>query len=289
VPIRLLASSLLAWCVLWSYPADARAQALSPAAGSSTTAGAQAAAEDDDDAALQPEQPTYRLINLPTALRLPRHRSNFDLTHRFNANLKNGTFSELASNLFGLDNGAMIGFEYRFAPFRRLQTAAYRVNFDKTFQFYAKYDGWRQRGAMPVSVSLLASIEGADNFQERRAPAVGAVIGRALGHYAAVYATPIWVHNTAALLGEEQDTFFIGLGGRLRVRPTVYVVGEVAPRVDGYAPGKAAFGFGLEKRAGLHIFQVNFNNTQGSTFAQLARGGFADSLYAGFNISRKFF
>jgi hypothetical protein len=244
---------------------------------------------EEDDAALQIEQPTYKLINLPTNLRLPRHRSNFELTHRFNANLRNGTFGELASNLFGLDNGATIGFEYRFAPIRRLQTAVYRVNFDKTIQLYAKYDGWRQQGAMPLSLSVVASVEGADNFQERRAPALGVIVGHTFARRVAVYAMPMWVHGTAALLGQDEDTVFVGLGGRFRILQTVYLVGEVAPRVDGFAPGRAAFGFGLEKRAGGHVFQVNFNNTQGSTFAQLARGGFPEQLYAGFNISRKFF
>jgi hypothetical protein len=244
---------------------------------------------DDDDAALQLEQPTYKLINLPTTLRLPRFRSDFELTHRFNANLRSGTFSQLASNLFGLDNGAVIGFEYRYAPVRRLQLAAYRVSFEKTFQFYAKYDGWRQLERMPVSISVIASVEGADNFQERRAPAVGVTVGRSFGSRAAAYAMPMWVHNTAALLGEDRDTVLVGLGGRFRLLQTVYVVGEVAPRVDGYAPGRAGFGFGLEKRAGGHVFQVNFSNTQGSTFGQLARGGNPQALYAGFNISRKFF
>jgi hypothetical protein len=265
------------------------AQSLAGTPATSPVATQQAIDDEDDDGAIQLEQPTYRLVNLPTALRLPRHGSNFDLTHRFNANLRSGTFGELASNLFGLDNGAMVGFEYRFAPIRRLQTAVYRVNFDKTFQFYAKYDGWRQRGALPVSVSLIASIEGADNFQERRSPAFGAVIARAFSRHAAVYVTPVWVRNTAALLGDDRDTFFVGLGGRLRIRPTVYVVGEMSPRASGYAPGTMAFGFGIEKRAGGHVFQINFNNTQGSTFGQIARGGFPRSLYAGFNISRKFF
>ena len=254
---------------------------------SASTAAAQSVAE--DDAVLQIEQPTFKLVNLPTNLRLPRHKMDFELTHRFNANLRTGTFSELASNLFGLDNGATIGFELRYAPIRRLQTNLYRVNFDKTIQLYAKYDGWRQQGAMPISISAVLAVEGADNFQERRAPAVGVIVGRTLARRIAVYATPMWVHNTAALFGEDRDTLFVGLGGRVRVLQTVYLVAEVAPRVDGFAPGTAAYGFAVEKRAGGHTFQLNFNNTQGSTFAQIARGGVADQLYAGFNISRKFF
>jgi hypothetical protein len=69
----------------------------------------------------------------------------------------------------------------------------------------------------------------------------------------------------------------------------VYLGGEVAPRGGGFSPDKPAFGFVIEKRAGGHLFQLNVNNRQGTTFAQLARGGFADSLDLGFNLARKFF
>jgi hypothetical protein len=33
---------------------------------------------------------------------------------------------------------------------------------------------------------------------------------------------------------------------------------------------------------------TQFNNGQGTTFGQVARGGFADSFYLGFNLARKF-
>jgi hypothetical protein len=97
------------------------------------------------------------------------------------------------------------------------------------------------------------------------------------------------VHNTAALLNIDRDTFFVGVGGRVRVSGTVYVVAEVAPRTGGYSPDEHAYGFGIEKRAGGHLFQLNFNNGQGTTFGQIARGGTPNSLYLGFNLARKFF
>src|SRR5438552_3233199 len=90
----------------------------------------------DDDAALQPAEPDYRVINLPTTLRLPRYKSNFELTHRFNGNLRHGDFGDQASSLFGIDQGATIGFEYRFAPVRHVEVAVYRENYDKTIQMY---------------------------------------------------------------------------------------------------------------------------------------------------------
>jgi hypothetical protein len=73
------------------------------------------------------------------------------------------------------------------------------------------------------------------------------------------------------------------------VAGSTYVAAEVVIRARGYAPDQPAYGFSIEKRAGSHMFSLTFTNTFGTTFAQLARGGAANSLYLGFNLSRKFF
>jgi hypothetical protein len=248
-----------------------------------------AASDLNDDADPVLAEPDFRVLNLPSTLRLPVHGSSFQLTHRFNGNLRQGSFTDNAGNLFGLDQGAAVGFEYRFGIARHLQAAVYRTAIDKAFQFYGKYDAVRQDHSIPVSLSAVVSVEGADNFQERYSPALGVAVSRMAADRLALYATPVWVHNTAALLNIDRDTVMVGLGGRVRVSASVYLVGEVIPRAGGYSPDKPAFGFAVEKRAGGHMFQLNFNNGQGTTFGQLARGGFADSLYLGFNLARKFY
>jgi hypothetical protein len=217
------------------------------------------------------------------------HRGSFDLTHRFVGNLARGEFTEHAKNLFGLDQGAVIGFEFRFGLARSVQAAVYRGSLDQTFQFHGKWDAVRQRGGSPVAVSALLSVEGADNFTEQYSPAVGAVVSRSVAERLALYVVPMWVHDTAAGTGSTRDTGLVGFGGRLRIRPTVYVLAEVSPRVAGYAPGRPEYGFGIEKRAGGHIFQLNLTNALATTYAQVARGGFPDTLYLGFNLARKFF
>jgi uncharacterized beta barrel domain-containing protein DUF5777 len=280
-PVRLACSVLVAATLANSSPAFAQSTQASPSA-----AAAQAPA--DDDAALVLAEPDYRLVGLPTTLRLPVHKGNFQLTHRFNGNLERGSFSENASNLFGLDQGAVVGFEYRFGVMRHLQAAVYRTAIDKTFQFYGKYDAITQ-GAAPFSLSGLASVEGTNNFQDEYSPALGVVASRLVGDRLAMYAAPIWVHNTAAILDVDRDTFFVGLGARLRLMSSVYVVGDVSPRAGGYSPQEPAYAFGIEKRYGGHLFQLNFGNSQGTTFGQLARGGVPDSLFMGFNLARKFF
>ena len=279
-----------------------------------TPAGAQTAAPgQDDDAALTPAEPDVVVVNLPTSLPLPRFKGNFRLTHRFAGNLRNGTFGQQAGNLFGIDQGAIIGFEYRIGLPKHTQAAFYRSSFDKTIQLHGKYDALRQRGALPVSISALVSVEGTDNFQEKYAPAVGVVVSRRFGTRVAAYATPMWVHNTAASLDaiahsheaspapdapsdygaelshDHRDTAYAGVGGRLRFRGSAYVAGEVVLRAGGYAPDKPAYGVSVEKRVGAHMFSLTFTNTFATTFAQLARGGAANTLYLGFNLGRKFF
>jgi uncharacterized beta barrel domain-containing protein DUF5777 len=272
---------------------SAHAQASTSQSGSSpanaTSAGSAAVqAASDDDAALDVIEPDFTVVNIPTTLRLPRHKGNFHLTHRFNGNLEEGSFGDQASTLFGLDRGATIGFEYRFGIARHVEAAVYRSSFEQTIQFSGKLDAIHQNASNPLSLSGLISVEGTSNFHEQFKPALGVVASREIVDRLAVYAAPVWVHNSASAISVDRDTFYVGLGGRVRVGSTVYLVGEVSPRA-GYAPGQVEFAFGIEKRVGAHVFQLNFANTFGTTFGQIARGGSPDALYLGFNLTRKFF
>lgn len=248
-------------------------------------------------------EPDFVLVNLPTTRPMKKFRGSFHLTHRFVGNLRQGTFKDNLGNVFGIDNGAVIGLEYRFAFTDTLQASFYRSSADKTIQFSARFDAIRQSDSIPVSLSVLGSIEGNQNFglltpsghdhstgsHEHKAPAIGAVLSRTIGMHAAVYAVPMFVHNSLMLDDTtHRNTFFVGMGGRLRVRPTVFLVGEVTPRFKGYAPGSPEFGFGIEKRSGGHMFQLTFSNSTSTTFGQIARGGFPTTIYLGFNLGRKF-
>jgi uncharacterized beta barrel domain-containing protein DUF5777 len=243
----------------------------------------------DDDTRLRPLEPDFTLVNLPTTLPLPVHGGNFHLTHRFNENLRRDDFATQASNLFGLDEGATIQLEYRFGIMKHLEAIASRTNVDRDVQFSAKYDAFHQSESRPVGLSGIVSIEGGNNFRERHAPALGAVVSRTVANVAAVYVAPIWAHNTSPGTGIVRDTFYVGVGARVRVRPSTFVVGEVSPRVSGFIAGDAEFAFALEKRVGAHVFSLTFANSAATTYGQLARGGFPESLYLGFNLARKFF
>lgn len=242
------------------------------------------------DRVVNPLQPDFTLVSLPTTLRIPRFGSSFRVTHRFSRPLGNGTFRNLASDLFGFDSGAQIGLEYRFGILAGTQVGIHRTS-DRTVQFVVQHQLLRQAERFPVGVDVIATAEGTNNFRDRYSPGFGAVISRTLGRLGALYVHPIWVNNTNALpseLVDDNDTFLIGVGGRLRIRPSVYVVGEAIPRF-GYQPDAHYYSFGIERRAGGHSFQLNFGNGFGTTMSQLAVGGRSDDLFIGFNISRKFF
>jgi hypothetical protein len=251
------------------------------------------------------------LINLPTTMSLRSHQHYFRLTHRFARDLRRGDFGSLVEDLFSLDNGAIIGLEYRFALTRDLQAGVHRSLLSKTIQMFGRYDGWRQGDRLPMSLSVVGSVEGLDNFQQNYQPAIGGVLSRAVGGAAVLYAMPAFVANTRAAdfltghddhdhgVGEEGDeevdehahhehTMLVGLGGRFRVRPTVFVAAEYSPRVAGHDPGRATWGVAIEKKTGGHTLQMNITNSFGTTFGQLARGGSDHDIYLGFNITRRF-
>ncbi|MBI1876330.1 MAG: cupredoxin domain-containing protein [Acidobacteria bacterium] len=280
---------------------------------------AAAPAEIDEDERINLAQPDFTIVNLPTTLRLPNHKGAFRVTHRFSRPLGAGDFSDLVSDAFGFDSGSRIALELRFGLMRGTQAGVYRSN-DKTIQFFGLQEIARQRdangGSLPIGLAAFLSIEGQKNFHENYSPAIGLVVSRTIGTRGALYAEPMFVGNTNLRpdsTGEDNNTVIVGLGARIRMSEHVYLVGEVSPRVAGFRPkfrvtqvtpppfepsfvppgakpGHPLASFGIERRVGGHMFQINFSNRPWGSPAQIARGGFdTNDWFIGFNISRKFY
>ena len=286
-----LRSSVLALGLLAIAATIARAQA-PPASGNASPPAASAAQEPDDpDTDVNLAQPDFRLATLATNLRLPRHKMVFSLTHRFGRPLAAGSFGNLAGDLFGLDSGAQVGLDFRYGLIKGGQVGIYRTS-NRTIQFYGQYEVTSQK-SFPLGISVTASVDGTDNFSDSYSPGVSLVVSRELSNRAAVYLEPAFINNTNPVpssLASHNDTAMVGLGARLRVLASTYLVLEASPRVAGYAPGDMLVSFGIERRAGGHLFQLNFSDGFGTTLAQVARGGTSTSdWYIGFNLSRKFY
>jgi len=297
-PVRLSLLLPAATLLLSAMPVFAQTPAPDPAQ-----------APDIPVAAPLPPQIDLNLINLPTTMSIARHRSYLRLTDRFAADLRRGSFSQQAADLFSLDKGAIIGLEYRFGITSNIQAGVHRSLLSKTIQTFGRWDALRQGESLPVSISFTGSFEGLNNLRDNHQPGVAVTVSRTFSDRLALYATPAFVGNTHAadfISGHEghdhdtglepvedehahhHDTWFMGLGGRLRFSGTGYITGEYTPRMAGYDPNSAEWGVAIEKRTGGHTLQLNFTNCFGTTLGQIARGGSPHDIYLGFNITRRF-
>ncbi len=241
------------------------------------------------DRAVDPSQPDFTLITLPTNLRMPKFASAFRVTHRFTRSLGQGDFVDLLGDGFGVDGSAQVGLEYRFGILSGTQVGIHRTS-ERTIQLFAQHQLLRQLTGHPLTVDVLAAIDGTNNFRDSYSPSIGVVLSRSFGRHGAAYAVPLWINNTNPQPSDDDnDSFLLGFGGRVRVMSTLYLIAEAAPRF-GFTPNKTHVAFAVEKRAGGHSFQINFSNGFGTTLPQVARGGLGyDTWFLGFNISRKFF
>ena len=277
-------------CVLWGVFALVSAGAPAFAQTPAPPAQAPAAVTSDPDRRLDPLQPDFNLAALPTTLRVPVRRGAFRVTHRFTRSLGRGDFGDLLSDFFGFDSGAQIGLEFRYGLLPGTQIGVHRTS-DRTIQIFGQQSLLQQTAdGHPLGLDIIGTYEGTDNLTGQQQAGVGLLVSRKVGRLAALYVEPIFIANSSPFDEGENNTLMIGLGARVRIRPALYLVGEVTPRLSGYKPGADQASFGFEMRAGGHTFQINFTNGFGTTLGQLARGGVnAESWFIGFNIARKFF
>src|SRR5687768_12954806 len=280
--LRLLLTLLFAAAV--AAPAAAQAPA-DPAAANAATA-----QDDDPDRDPNASQPDFYVATLNTNLRLPRGKWNFRLTHRFTTPLGQGDFGDLAGRLFGLDGGALVGLDLKYGLLPGFDIGVYRTSFDRTIQFQGRYNLLRDASG-PFGVSLVANVDGTDNFTDEYSPGAALVVSRELGDRGAIYVQPSYVGNSNLINDVDDDyTAMVGIGARLRLGRNSYVFAEGSPRVSGFDSGVTMVSFGFEQRYGGHVFQLNVSNGAGTTLAQVARGGAgSDNWFLGFNLARKFF
>ncbi len=279
--MKIFSKAVWGSCVLLVLCGTAHAQDPTPAPAPVTS---------DADIRVDPLQPDFNLAALPTTLRLPARKMSFRVTHRFTRSLGRGDFGDLLNDFFGFDSGAQIGLEVRYGLLPGTQIGIHRTS-DRSIEIFGQHNLLKQADdGHPISLDVLAALEGANNLRAKKSGIIGVLLSRKVGRVAALYAEPIFVANASPFETGESNTTMIGLGARVRIRPATYLVGEFTPRVAGYDQDVNQASFGIEVRSGGHLFQINFSNGFGTTLRQLARGGVNnDSWYIGFNIARKFF
>ncbi len=271
-----------------------------------------------------------RLFTLPTGSRLPRNGMAVSFTHRFPYE---SAFTGVARGhtLLGLDDFAASAFGFQYGVTSRFSVTAYRAPsiLGRPIELMAAYSLAEERAGNPLNATLRISVDGQNDFSRNFTTNLEAILSRSVTPRAALFLVPTYsYHNrpviaaTTALTNPPPfepcrqalanglpasfrvrpcaNTFSLGVGLAIDVRPTVALVVEADPTLaNGEDLGihRAPFSFGIQKKIWRHAFTFGFTTAPGTTVSQRAgtRATFlqdrnADTpsgLFVGFNLSRQ--
>jgi hypothetical protein len=235
------------------------------------------------------------VVNLPNGKPQAAGGVDFWVGHRFTQ----PAFNRAASDLFGLDSSARIGFGVRAGLTDRISVSAMRSNLDKTIELSSMLQVTRQREGVPLTFQVRAGVEGRDNFQERYSPYIQLVTVRTLFDRLSFAFIPTFAfatRNDDSFLpdefrfGEEhRHTTALGLGMGLRVLPSTSLVAEYIPRVHGFRgeiQDRPGVSVALQQSTFRHTFEIALSTQEPMTTSQYSVQG-TDTFRIGFNIYRK--
>jgi mono/diheme cytochrome c family protein len=252
------------------------------------------------------------LISLPSGRQTARHGVYVNFAHRF---AYDPAFSGTGRGeaLFGLDGFAIPSFGFTYGITDKLSASIYRAPsiVNRPIQLMAAYQLLDEHRGSPFTLKVRASIEGQNNFRKNYTENVEAIFARSITKRAQFYAVPTVSFNDRRLVqgGTRSrdildfpgvNTFSLGFGLAVDIRPTVALLAEIIPTVvNGPDLGihRPAYSFGIQKKIYRHAFTFGFSTSPGTTVSQRAgtRATFigdpsADKpsgLFAGFNLTRQ--
>jgi hypothetical protein len=284
-------------------------EAVAPQDGKKADTGAIAAVEQRAEESDVYRPVDVRLINLPTAIPIPKGSLWSDFTHRF-------PFGEPtdAEGLFGLDSFAIPSFGFTYGLTDRIQIGAYRspTNVGRPILVFAGASLLNEQKGEPLSLMARVGLEGRDNFQRNFTTTFEFTFARSITRHAQLYFVPAISVGDRPLSGDPtrnlpgETAVAMGIGGAFNIRPSVALMAEANFRLNeasrypdiGNGIRRPVFGFGIQKASASrrHAFSLVFSNGPGTTFSQrsMTRGLlFADDgfngLTIGFNLSRRLF
>lgn len=248
-----------------------------------------------------------RLINLPTAIPIPKGSLWSDFTHRF------PFASRDAEELFGLDSLAIPSFGFLYGVTDRIHVGAYRSSSDlgRPILLYAGASLLDEQKGAPLSLMARVGLEGRDNFKRNFTTSFEFTFARSITRRAQIYVVPTFSVGDRPFVEPENNApgetaIALGIGAAVNVRPSVALMAEANYRLNEesrYLNGplgihRPVFGFGVQKASASrrHAFSLVFSNGVGTTIAQrsMTKGLFFrddgfNGLTIGFNLSRRLF
>ena len=182
------------------------------------------------------------VYSLPTGRRVAAKSLYLNFTHRF---AFNPAFSGpgLGNILFGLDGFAVSSFGLRYGVTDKLSVSVYRAPsiINRPIEFMAAYNLLDEHEGHPFNAAFRVSIDGQDNFRKNFTTNFEGIVSRSITNKAQFYAVPTMSLGNRRLVSKPGalpnrpanlpgiDSFSIGAGLALNIRPTVAFVTEVIP------------------------------------------------------------
>jgi hypothetical protein len=251
-------------------------------------------------------------MSLPTGRQTARHGVYVNFAHRF---AYDPAFSGTGRGeaLFGLDGFAIPSFGFTYGITDKFSATVYRspsiVN--RPIELMAAYQVLDEHRGSPFTLKVRASIEGQNNFRKNFTENIEGIFARSITKRAQLYVVPTLSFNDRRLVPggfRSRDildlpgvnTFSMGFGLAVDIRPTVALLAEIIPTfANGADLGihRPAYSFGIQKKIYRHAFTFGFSTSPGTTVSQRAgtRATFlgdpsADKpsgLFAGFDLTRQ--
>jgi hypothetical protein len=240
-----------------------------------------------------------RVINGQSMELLGKGVLDVRILHRF------GLLNSGAKEFFGLDQASMrMGFDYGIT--NNLTVGVGRSTLNKELDAFIKFRPLRQavNGGLPFSIVLVSGIAvqtmpwtdttRKNYFSSRVAYYNEVIIGRKFCNAFSLQLSPILVHrNLVTNADQENNTFALGIGARLKLSKRTAFVVDYHPILSGREPGtKDPLSMGFDIETGGHVFQLHFSNSNGMNEKAFLTGTTGDfwkgDIRFGFNLSRVF-
>jgi len=267
-----------------------------PEAGTQATSTAPAKSE----VPAAPRSPVfdYVLADLRTGKVAEKGELDFRFSHRFTSSLFNQNHRPF--DMFGLDSFAYTGFGMTYGITDRLAVSVYRQALDRKLEFSGDAALLNQdKSRAPFTILARAAVAGRNDFASQGndghyVPSLQLVIARSFWNRFALNVDPTFVFNLKRPDNgaTENSMVAIGLGGSIKLKESMAVVGEFIPRVTGN-PLSADFihkaptaSFGFHFRTERHVFELLVSNSWETNMSGSALGA-PDEMHIGFNIFRR--
>jgi len=253
------------------------------------------------------------LFSLPTGRPVDEHALIVNFAHRFPYDPA-FTGPGRAGELFGLDNFALPSLGLRYGVTDKLSVSILRSPslVGRPIQFMVAYNILDEHHEDPLNFAVRVSIEGQNNFRKSYTQNIEGIFSRSITSRAQFYVVPTFSFDARPLVQASGftssdipdlpgvNTFSIGVGAALNIRPTVALIAEVIPTVLNASElgiHRPAYSFGIQKKLFRHAFTLGLTTSPGVTVSQRAatRAEFlgepsADTpggLFLGFDLTRQ--